>query len=46
MKDMANWAKYAVIGVVVWLMFGFRAAILALMGAAAYDMWKFLKKNP
>lgn len=44
MRD-TNWLKYAVIGGVVWLLLGFRAAIFALVVAASYDLWKKLKNN-
>lgn len=38
--------KYVLIGGVALVILGFRGCIFALMGVAAYDMWKFLKKNP
>jgi hypothetical protein len=46
MKDMANWVKYAIIGGFAWIVFGFRGAIGALVGAAGYDVWKkYFKKT-
>jgi hypothetical protein len=40
-----SYGKYAIIVCAVWFLLGFRLAIFALMGAAAYDLWKFLRKS-
>lgn len=43
MSDLKLWVKYSIIGLICLVIFGFRGAIGALIGAALYDLWKYWK---